>query len=102
MKFTLIVKPEAESDIEEAAAIYRNQHKGLGEDFLNATRESIQRIHKNPHLYAVVRDDIRAAQLRRFPYVVYYQVQEHRIAVLGVFHGRRNPNIWQSRIDDES
>jgi plasmid stabilization system protein ParE len=35
--------------------------------------------------------------VRRFPYSVFYRVEADRIVVLAVFHGRRNPRIWQAR-----
>jgi hypothetical protein len=41
--------------------------------------------------------DIRRVPVRRFPYCVFYRVEPDRIVVLAIFHGRRNPRIWQAR-----
>jgi len=42
-------------------------------------------------------DDIRRAQLGRFPYLVYYVVLPEAVSVIAVMHGRREPRRWQSR-----
>lgn len=42
MTFELIVRPEAEQDIEEAFEWYENQSAGLGEEFVLAVRSSIK------------------------------------------------------------
>ena len=33
----------------------------------------------------------------RFPYSVYFRVRRNSMVVLAVFHGRRNPAVWQRR-----
>jgi plasmid stabilization system protein ParE len=37
------------------------------------------------------------AQVRRFPYSVFYSVESEQIVVLAVFHARRDPAIWKGR-----
>jgi plasmid stabilization system protein ParE len=36
--------------------------------------------------------------VRRFPYSVYYVVEPSQIVVLAIFHGRRDPKQWRSRV----
>ncbi len=56
------------------------------------------RWHLNALLqFAVVREDVRRVVANRFPYSVYFRAEKHRIVVLAVFHGNRNPAIWQAR-----
>ena len=52
---------------------------------------------QNPAQFAVVREDIRRVVANRFPYNVYFRMEAHRIVVLAVFHGSKNPVIWQGR-----
>jgi hypothetical protein len=35
--------------------------------------------------------------VRRFPYGLFFEVQEHRIVVIACFHGKRNPTRWKVR-----
>ena len=44
-----------------------------------------------------VHKDVRRAFMRRFPYGVFYRVEEDQIIVVGVFHARRDPKRWQAR-----
>ena len=57
------------------------------------------RWHLNtPLQFTVVREDIRRVVANRFPYSVYFPAEKHRIVVLAVFHGNRDPAIWQARV----
>jgi len=47
--------------------------------------------------FAVVREDIRRVVANRFPYSVYFRAEQHRIVVLAVFHGSRDPSILPAR-----
>jgi plasmid stabilization system protein ParE len=44
-----------------------------------------------------VLDDIRRVQLLRFPYAVYYFLDEDRVVVIACAHGRQHPRRWSSR-----
>ncbi len=62
--------PQAEADIESAHDWYEQKRVGLGDKFLEELRRTVDRIRDHPHLYGVVRKQIRAGPLRRFPWVV--------------------------------
>ena len=51
----------------------------------------------HPFQFVVVREDIRRVVAYRFPYSVYFRAEKHRIVVLAVFHGSRDPAIWVDR-----
>ncbi len=97
MNYKLIIRPEAEAELEEAFAWYEQQVAGLGSQFLLAVDATINSLHRNPLQYPVVYKDIRRALMRRFPYQVFYVQNEMQIVIIAVFHGMRNPSIWQSR-----
>jgi plasmid stabilization system protein ParE len=52
---------------------------------------------EHPLQFAIVREDIRRVVANLFPYSVYFRAEQHRIVVLAVFHGSRNPAIWLDR-----
>lgn len=54
-------------------------------------------ISQFPELYALLWQDVRAAPIRRHPYVIYYRVLADRVEVFAVLHARRDPSEWQSR-----
>ena len=98
MSLPVIYLPEARDDVDVAFADYERQLAGLGDRFLEAVRDQVTRIQASPALYGLVHPDVRAAPIRRFPYVVYYRVEGDNIVVLAVQHGRRSPGVWQGRV----
>lgn len=93
----LLIRPEAEADLDEAKTWYERRREGLGIDFLLCVEEVFERICRSPEWYPVVFRDVRRGMVRRFPYGVFYRVMEEQIVVLAVFHARRDPSGWQSR-----
>jgi len=86
------------SEIAESYIWYEKQREGLGEEFILCLEESIEKITKNPCLYPVVQKNIRRAVVRRFPYGIYYFVNENELIVIAVFHGKRNPKRWKNSV----
>ena len=88
---------EAEDEITEAAVWYEDRREGLGTEFLEEAERVFMRIEKDPTLYQTVHLDIRRANLRRFPYSIYFVVHRDVIGVLAVHHNSREPRRWQWR-----
>ncbi|HYW78369.1 MAG TPA: type II toxin-antitoxin system RelE/ParE family toxin [Thermoguttaceae bacterium] len=99
MTCRLILQPEAEADLTQAYRWYEAQRPGLGGEFIECVEIVFERIRKTPEFHAVVYKDVRQALVRRFPYVVCYVFQEGQIDVVAVFHGHRDPAVWESRVD---
>jgi len=97
MTHPLIVRPEAEQDIDEGHDWYEKQRIGLGADFLTAIDLVFHRIRETPELYAPEYRTVRRVGLGRFPYVVYYRIIGESVEVIAVQHGSRNPRQWRSR-----
>lgn len=98
MSLPLVFRPEVREEMDEAFAWYERRRIGLGEEFLAAVHSTLDRIQEIPEHYGVVHRDVRAALVRRFPYVVYYLPEPRRIVIIAIQHGRRDPRSWQSKI----
>ena len=94
----LIIRPEAENDIQTTHDALDEIQTGLGRRFLARLAELFQRLESMPELYGFVWQDVRAARLKQFRYVVYYVVFGDRVEVIAVLHGGRDPSVWQSRL----
>jgi plasmid stabilization system protein ParE len=35
--------------------------------------------------------------LKRFPYGLYYSIEDGAVVIVAVVHGRRDPAVWQNR-----
>lgn len=97
MTLRIVFRRAAKSEFEDAAVWYDKQRPGLGEEFIIEIEESLASAAVAPQGYPVVFGDIRRTVARRFPFSVYFRVRSDTMIVLAVFHGRRNPAIWQSR-----
>ncbi len=68
MKKSLLIRAEAEADLDEAYQWYEQQVRGLGAQFLLCVDAVMASIERNPQLYPVVHKGIiRRALTRRFP-----------------------------------
>ncbi len=67
----VIIRPEAESDTNDAYQWYEAQRKGLGEDFLLCIEEALSRASRNPAIYSVVHKEVRRVLIHRFPFGVF-------------------------------
>jgi len=94
----LSLSPAAEDDLHEAAAWYDAQQRGLGDAFLRSVEASFARIRRLPTSFPADESGVRSALLRRFPYAVLFRIQEKRIEVIAVWHGRRDPQGWRERL----
>ncbi len=94
----LIVRPEAETDIEESQRWYEERSPGLGAEFIRAVDACLASIERRPKLYPEYYGQARRALLRRFPYAVFYVIQPESIDVAACFHTSRDPREWRSRL----
>ncbi len=98
MSLPLILRPEAEADVQAVHQQLEQVQLGLGRQFAARLREVLERVEAMPELYGVVWQDVRAARLKRFRYVVYYVVFSDRVEVLAVMHGSRDESAWRLRV----
>ena len=97
MSLPVILRHEAEVDVQEARDQLEALRVGLVTQVLARVREVLARIEKMPELHGKVWQDVRAARLKQFRYIVYFIVLADRVEVLAVLHGARDPSSWQSR-----
>lgn len=93
----VIIRAEAEADINDAYQWYESQRKGLGESYLLCIEEALSRIIRTPLIYSIVYKDIRRVLIHRFPFGIFFIEGEKNISVLAVLHARRNPETWKER-----
>lgn len=100
MSFTVVLRPEAEGDIAEAAVWYENEQSGLGGEFVTAVSQAIDCLVENPLLVSRRHRlrDIRWTRPRRFPYRIVYEVRESTVVVICVSHSSRDEHHWRERL----
>ncbi|HKB05888.1 MAG TPA: type II toxin-antitoxin system RelE/ParE family toxin [Gemmataceae bacterium] len=98
MSLPVVFRLAAYDDIDAVHTSYESLRPGLGDDFVAEVGATRARIGQNPQLYGVIGRGVRAAKVRRFPYVVYYLVEPNRVVIVAILHARRSSRAWQRRI----
>jgi len=88
----------SDADIEAGFEWYESEQTGLGLEFLDEIRAAYARILDGPFKYEELRSGIRRALTRRFPYAVYFSVDDDLIVIIAVLDTARDPAEWQFRI----
>lgn len=98
MSHPVRLTPRAERDLLEARDHYHREAPHVEPDFENEIASSIQRIAEWPTMYQFVKDEVRRAVVRRFPFSIYYRLLPGWIEVIAILHQSRDPTTWQDRL----
>jgi toxin ParE1/3/4 len=98
----LRVLDEAKVDALAAAFAVEDGRHGLGDAFQVRYEQTLQSISEMPESFARYEHapkgtNIRRAVMRRFRYVVYFEVFPEEVLVYAVGHCSRRPNWWRKR-----
>jgi plasmid stabilization system protein ParE len=97
MARSLRYHPLFDSDVLDAAEWYDRRQPNLGSDFLARVRRTVNRLIADPERRTSLEFGVRYWPVERFPYVVFYDVTESEVLVLGVMHTSRDSKKWLSR-----
>lgn len=81
----------AKDDVELAFAWYERQRRGLGFEFLDCVEIAVKSIIENSEMYKIHYLNFKSCVVRRFPFSVFYTVEENEIVVHSVFDNRQDP-----------
>ncbi len=98
-KYKVKIVPEALSDIQDITKWYNEAQAKLGKRFLDTTIAKINRLSKDPQIFAIRYQEIRCMQVPKFPYMIHFYINEKTniVEVLAVISTNRNPKIWEER-----
>lgn len=95
----VIIRAEAEAEVQAAFDWYEEQSVGLGFEFLRAIDACLSSVRRNPFAYTVVHEpNVRRSLVRRFPYALFYLVDDDAVVVIAVFNVKRPPIDWLRRV----
>ena len=97
----LIIRPEAEADITQAAMWDEHRENGLGDELVSEMRSAITRALATPDAYLRLRDHppVHRVLVHRFPYPIFYLLAEDAFVVFAVVHAARHDQSWSHRVD---
>lgn len=96
MDFNVIIKAEAHHDSIEAFNYYELQLTGLGYRFLEELTACYRQLQEHPFHYGFIDEDpgkvFRDIRVKKFPYVVVFEISNDEVIVYAVFNIHRDPS----------
>lgn len=92
-RLSIAFLPAARQEFLEASRWFEAKRTDLGREFIAEIERCLVLAAERPLQFAAVRADIRRIVIRRFP----YSAETHRIVVMAIFHGHRDPRTWFNR-----
>ena len=99
-KFKLLFSKKAKDEINISRRYYNKCRDGLGNEFTSEVKKTTKKILENPHQFPESISELRKANTSKFPFSIFYHIQDVVIKVIAVFHNSRNPENWQNRIEN--
>jgi toxin ParE1/3/4 len=88
----------ARVELREAFNHYEAEKAGLGREFAAEVTKALQDIVESPLAWPPMSATIRKRNTRRFPYGIYYAVEEDELVVVAVLHLHRQSGLWEGRM----
>jgi plasmid stabilization system protein ParE len=92
LTYTVYIRASAESDIADAMQWYSDRQPKLAINFYREFAAIVNRLANSPFMYPVVYRNVRRVVLHKFPYLVWYVVQDSQVIVIACTHGKLGPN----------
>jgi plasmid stabilization system protein ParE len=91
MSYVLQLQTEAILDIKEAFDWYEEQRKGLGDELLEEIEECYNKLREHPQYYTYLNNRFRRIKVKRFPYLLIYEIEDLKVIVNSLHHAKRKP-----------
>jgi plasmid stabilization system protein ParE len=83
--------------LSSATTYYDEIASELGNRFRASVRNLLRTVADRPESFARVHDQMRAALVDRFPYVVIFEDHSDSVTILGIFHAASDQQGWFTR-----
>lgn len=102
MKYKLKLLPIVYQDLRKAKKWYLEINAALGEDFKLKVNEELDYIRRYPKHYQKKHKELRQAIVARFPYTVYYLIEEELkiVVVVGVLAQKQSFERIKKRLKE--
>lgn len=97
---TIDISSDAEEDLVEGYWFYERQSPGLGDYFRSCLIADIESLAYYGGIHAIEFGHHRALS-KRFPFCIYYRVDENLVTVLAVLDARRDPLWIRHRLEQD-
>jgi toxin ParE1/3/4 len=95
--YKIELSDEAEIDFDKSYEYYTLKSEKTANAFYKQIDSGLRKIGQSPTSHQKVYHEIRKFVLKKFPFIIYYQIEEPIIKVIAIFHTSRNPELWEER-----
>jgi plasmid stabilization system protein ParE len=96
MRLPVVLTPQAAVEFDAASDWYQ-ERADLGAEFTSHVRDALRYLGEAPQAHPAIHRDICRVTLKQFPYNIYFRRKPHRVEVIAILHGRRDPSVWKKR-----
>lgn len=89
------ISDEAERDFDNS--YYFEESPIIANAFYQQINISFESVKKTPYSFPEVYKNVGKFTVKKFPFLIYFQVEEYVVKVIAIFHSSRNPEIWKER-----
>ncbi|AGC75387.1 ParE-like toxin of type II ParDE toxin-antitoxin system [Nonlabens dokdonensis] len=92
--------PEVKLDLQKVRDWYTAINVELLSNFREDLNLQLEYLIQNPEYFQRRYRNLRIINLKKFPYIIYYMVNEidSQIVLFGILHNKRHPNLIQERM----
>lgn len=94
----LKILESAKEDLKEGFYFYDSQERGVGSYFLESLFSDIESLRLFGGIHSIHFDKYHRLLSKRFPFAVYYRVEENEVRVYAVLDCRRDPAWIRNRL----
>lgn len=91
MTYKVIIPQSLYLELNDAALYYESKSKGLGVSFVLHWEDAMGELKHNPEHYQRKHKDFRGIKLKKFPYVLIFEIIENKVYVYRLIHAHSNP-----------
>ncbi|GAB3927993.1 type II toxin-antitoxin system RelE/ParE family toxin [Mucilaginibacter myungsuensis] len=90
--YKLIVRKRASNALKKAYDWYENEQIGLGNAFIEEIQDCYTKLRSHPFAYHKVEYEFRQFNLKKFPHVVVYDIDDinELVIIYSIFHPKRH------------
>lgn len=95
MTYRVVLTSNAKNQIAKSYDYYEEMRLGLGEEFLQELEKRYDDLTNHPEYYSFIdnRKIIRNIKIKRFPYVLIFEIEANKVIILYVHNTSKQPPV---------
>jgi toxin ParE1/3/4 len=84
VNYQVVLQSDAILDIQTAFEWYEQQNSGLGLELIEEIEDGLERLSRHPQHYSAPNQKYRKLRIKRFPYLVVFEIEDIKVIVIAV------------------